>query len=305
MTTKMPTNQTQLQTIYQELKSTLEIEEAEIEARLILQNILELSQSELISKSDQILSKNQISRIYSIRDQRKQTRTPLAYLLEEAWFAGRSFFVNKDVLIPRPETELLIQQTLAEIKIRDTHQPRILDLGTGSGCIAITLKHALPAATIYASDISKASLSVAAINAKRHEVDIQFVMGDYLEPFLGTSSSPVALPVMKGKPPYFDVVVSNPPYISEEDYAKLEPELHHEPKHALTGFPYKQIKEQVLANNLLEEGGFMAFEFGQGQRPQLEEIFPQAKFYQDLEKNDRILVWKNEPNLVMGFKPMD
>lgn len=301
----MPQTQTTVQEIYQELKSTLLITEPEQEARIILSTILELSPTGLINKADQKISKNQLAQIYSIRDKRNQERIPLAYLLEEAYFGELRLFVNQDVLIPRPETELLVTKVLEEIKIRDTHQPRILDLGTGSGCIAIALKRALPAAKIYASDISKASLSVAAINAKRYEIEIQFVMGDYLEPFIGKSSSPVAVPVMKGKPPYFDVIVSNPPYISKEDYAKLEPELHHEPKHALTGFPYKQIKQQVLENNLLEEGGFMAFEFGQDQRPELEKIFPEAQFYKDFENNDRILVWNNNPRLVMGFKPLE
>ncbi|MBT6843735.1 MAG: peptide chain release factor N(5)-glutamine methyltransferase [Candidatus Melainabacteria bacterium] len=301
----MASQQTTLKEIYQQLKSSLKIAEAEQESRVILQTILGLSPSQLITEDTQIITKNQAAHIYSVRDQRNKTRTPLAYLLEEAAFGDMMLFVNQDVLIPRPETELLVKQTLAEIKIRDTHQPRILDLGTGSGCIAIALKRALPAARVYASDISKAALTVAAINAKQYEVDIEFVMGDYLEPFIGKSRSPVALPVMRGKPPYFDVIVSNPPYISEADYKELEPEVQHEPKHALTGFPYKQIKNQVLEAKLLEEGGFMAFEFGQGQRPQLEEIFPQAKFYKDLENNDRFLVWKNDPKSVMGFKPFD
>lgn len=294
---------TTLQNIYQELKSSLKIAEPEAEARIILEHVLNISSSELISEPDLHVTKSQLAKIYSIRDKRNEARIPLAYLLEEAPFGDLRLFVNSDVLIPRPETELLIELILEEIKQRKIYQPSILDLGTGSGCIAIALKLALPAARVYASDISRASLSVAAINAKRYNTEIEFVMGDYLDPFLGVSSSPVAVPVMKGAPPYFDIIVSNPPYISEEDYTKLEPELHHEPKHALTGFPYKQIKEQGLT--LLKENGFFAFEFGQGQRSTLETIFPKAQFYKDLETNDRMLIWSEPaPETILGFKPL-
>ncbi len=292
-----------LKNIYQELKSSLKIAEPEAEARIILEYVLNISPSELISESELHITKSQLAKIYSIRDKRNQERIPLAYLLEEAPFKDLKFFVNSDVLIPRPETELLIDLILEEIKQRKIHQPTILDIGTGSGCIAISLKLALPAAKIYASDISKAALSVASINARRYNTDIELIMGDYLDPFLNLSSSPVAIPVMKGAPPYFDIIVSNPPYVSEEDYSKLEPEVKHEPKHALTGFPYKQIKEQGLS--LLKENGFMVFEFGQGQRPKLENIFPGANFYKDLEGNDRFLLWSEpQAETILGFKPL-
>lgn len=297
--------QHKLTEIYRELKQSLEIAEPEREAQIILEHILDLNPSDLIVHGDKPLSTKQITEIFFIRDKRNQERIPLAYLLEEAQWRDLKLFVNQDVLIPRPETELFVDIVLEEIKRRDTHQPRILDLCTGSGCIAIALKRALPAASVYASDISKAALNVAAINAKRYELDIEFIMGDYLDPFLGRSRSLVALPVIKGKPPYFDVIVSNPPYVSAADYEKLEPELHHEPKHALVGFPYKQIKEQTIDAGLLAEGGLMAFEFGQGQGPELERIFPGAKFYKDLENNDRILTWTYQPELILGFRHLE
>ncbi len=292
-----------LGSIYQELKSSLKIAEPEVEARVILEHVLNISPSELISEPDLHITKSQLAKIYSIRDKRNEQRIPLAYLLEEAPFGDLRLFVNSDVLIPRPETELLIPIILEEIKKRKIYQPSILDLGTGSGCIAIALKLALPAARVYASDISRASLSVAAINAKRYNAELELVMGDYLDPFLGVSTSPVAIPIIKGAPPYFDIIVSNPPYVSEEDYSKLEPELKHEPKHALTGFPYEHIKKQ--SQTLLQKNGFMAFEFGQGQRTKLETIFPGAGFYKDLENNDRFLIWSEpEPELILGFKPL-
>lgn len=244
----------------------------------------------MISNSENQLSRNQVQTILEIRDKRNNEKIPLAYLLEEAPFAGMKFFVNDDVLIPRPETEFLVNLVLDEIKERKIHQASILDLGTGSGCIAIALKQALPSAKVYASDISQAALNVAGINANRHKTDIQFIMGDYLDPFLNLSSSPIAVPIMRTKAPYFDVIVSNPPYVTPKEYENLDPELYHEPKHALVGFPYEHIKRQIEENNLLKENGFTAFEFGYSQKAQLEKIFPKAQFYKDLEDNDRFLV---------------
>lgn len=278
-----------IEKIYKELKNTLGNDEAELEARIILESTLGIKATDIVSNADQILTHNQVGKILEVRDIRRDKRVPLAYILEEAYFMGLKFFVNPDVLIPRPETELLVEKVLEELKARRISKPTIIDLCTGSGCIAIALKRALPAATIYASDISKAALSIAAINAKRHEVDINFVLGDYLDPFLKDSyKSEISIPIIKNDPPYFDVIVSNPPYVSQEDYENLEPELKHEPKHALIGFPYKQIKEQ--SRGLIKENGFLALEFGLRQETKLKEIFPKAKFFKDYAGIYRILI---------------
>lgn len=285
----MPIKTVNLKEIYQELSSTIQSDEAEKEAQIILETILNIDKSEFIIDGDLKLTRNQCKTILEIRDRRNKEKIPLAYLLEEAHFLKLKLFVNSDVLIPRPETELLVENVLAEIKHRKIHHPTILDLGTGSGCIAIALKLALPAAKIYASDISTAALNVAAINAKRYNADIELVLGDYLDPFLGISSSPIAVPIFKTPPPYFDLIISNPPYVSKEDYEKLAPELFHEPKHALVGFPYLHIKNQ--AKTLIKENGFLAFEFGLGQEKKLAEIFPNADFYKDYSNIDRMLIW--------------
>lgn len=279
-----------IQEILTELKNSLENAEAAIEAKIIVEHVLNLESSELISNADNQLSRNQVQTILEIRDKRNKEKIPLAYLLEEAPFAGMKLFVNDDVLIPRPETEFLVKLVLDKIKERKIHQASILDLGTGSGCIAIALKKALPSAKVYASDISQAALNVAGINANRHKAEVQFIMGDYLDPFLNISSSPIAIPIMRTQAPYFDVIVSNPPYVTKEEYESLEPELYHEPKHALVGFPYEHIKKQIEENDLMKKNGFIAFEFGHTQRPELEKIFPEAQFYKDLENNDRFLV---------------
>lgn len=278
-----------LDTIHQELIDTLANSEARLEAAIILEHVLGYSKTDLVTKSEKVISQSKLKRIFDIRDIRRDTKTPLAYILEEAPFMDMKLFVNSDVLIPRPETELLIEYSLAEIKKRRIRKARILDLCTGSGCLAIAMKRALPSATIYASDISKNALSVASINAKKHECKINFILGDYLDPFLDNPNPSIfALPIMKGPPPYFDLIITNPPYISESDYQSLEAELYHEPKHALVGFPYEHIKKQ--SQGLIKDNGFMAMEFGEGQSEKILELFPGARIIKDYAGIDRMAI---------------
>lgn len=280
---------TTLEQIYKNLKVTLFSDEAEIEARIILETVLERKFSSMILDPDLIVSPNSIAKIQRIVQLRNYEKIPLAYILEEAHFMGLKLFVNSDVLIPRPETEILVEKVLEEIKFRKIHKPVILDLGTGSGAIAIALKKALPSSKVYASDISKAALNVASVNAKNHKAEINFIWGDYLDPFIHTSyRSQISIPIFKSKPPYFDVLVSNPPYLSDEDYKNLEPELLHEPKHALVGFPYAQIKDQ--SQSLIKKNGFIAMEFGFGQTEKILEIFPNARVFKDLAAINRIFI---------------
>ncbi len=295
-----------LKQIYRELVSGLDGSEAELEAKIIIEHVLKISPAEIIANPEMQLTRNQVQKILEVRDLRNKKRVPLAYILEEAPFMNLKLFVNRDVLIPRPETELLVEQVLEEIKHRKIHHPVLLDLCTGSGCIAIALKLALPFAKVYASDISTGALNVAAINARRYEADITFVHGDYLDPFVNEASlkSPIATPIIEGLAPYFDVIVSNPPYVSAKDYENLAPELKHEPKHALVGFPYEQIKDQALGlrssitlkgeapGALLKPGGFMAFEFGQGQAEKMLEIFAGGRVYRDYAGIERMLITK-------------
>lgn len=280
-----------LDEVYQQIKSQLQTSEAETEARIILESIANASASDLIL-GDKLLTNKQINTICDIIHARNKKRIPLAYLLEEARFFGLDFFVNDTVLVPRPETEELVSLVLEEIKQRDMHKPVILDLCTGSGCIAISLKKSLPAATIYASDISKAALNVANINAQRNKTEVHYVLGDYLDPFMPKDKrhNPFHVPIIRGQAPYFDVIVSNPPYISEEDYQKLEAELFHEPKHALVGFPYKYIQDQ--AKTLIKPGGFLAFEHGQGQGLEISCMFPGSRIINDLSGIDRFVITK-------------
>ena len=281
-------NSDNLKDVYKYLANTLFNDEAKREALIILKAVTGLDNHQIFTDDEYRLSNSQIKKIKELIYSRNEEHIPLAYLLEQAYFLDLELFVNKDVLIPRPETELLVLETLNKIKENKLRQATILDLCTGSACIAIALKRALPSANVYASDISKDALNVALINAEKYGLDINFVLGDYLDPFLAHKRSPIAVPIIRASAPYFDVVISNPPYVSESEYLDLAPELKHEPQHALVGFPYQHIKEQL--KGLIKENGFFAFEFGFKQANAILEIFPTAQIFSDLAGIERFAI---------------
>ena len=190
--------------------------------------------------------------------ERRASREPLQYVLGTQEFCGLDFRVTPDVLIPRPETELLVEvvrQTCANIS-----RAIVADIGTGSGCIAITLARALPTATLYATDRSPQALALAQENAKRHGVHdrVHFLQGDLLEPLQGLG--------LQGR---LVAIASNPPYIAEGDLAGLQAEVGlFEPRLALAGgndglfFHRRLVRE---AADFLEQDGALAIEVGLGQ----------------------------------------
>ncbi|HEV3481675.1 MAG TPA: peptide chain release factor N(5)-glutamine methyltransferase [Candidatus Acidoferrales bacterium] len=196
---------------------------------------------------------------------RRAAREPTQYLTGKQEFWGLEFEVTPAVLIPRPETEHVIEVALERLGARGikinmrTGEPspplRIADVGTGSGCLAVALAHELPHAELFATDISAAALEVARRNAARHCVAsrIRFLDGDLLRPVLHSPGS-------------FDLIVSNPPYVAQDDAATLAREVReHEPHAALFGGPsgiemYGRLIEQ--AGELLRSGGVLALELG-------------------------------------------
>ncbi len=179
--------------------------------RIILHALGQREASYLFSHADQILNEKQMALITAMTEKR-QTGMPLAYILGEADFYGRTFIVNQDVLIPRPDTEALIEKVLEYIKnnFSDKKEITIADICTGSGVIAITLALELPEAILIATDISSTALAVAKRNAERHGVanHIEFIEGDMLSPI---------------KNRHVDLIVSNPPYIPSAELTSLFP----------------------------------------------------------------------------------
>lgn len=194
---------------------------------------------------------------------RRGKREPLQHILGSQEFDGLTFEVSPAVLIPRHDTETLLEQVLQHAPSSRT----ILDIGTGSGCIAIALAKRLPEATITAVDLSPDALVVAQRNAEQHSVAIEFLQGSFFEPLAGRR---------------FDLIVSNPPYITTADLAGLQPEVRDfEPNLALHGGAdgldaYRAIIAQAADH--LQPGGWLWFEVGAGQATDVAALLAQAGF---------------------------
>ena len=251
-------------------------------AEVLLLHSLGRDRTWLYSHADKQLDPYVVANYFTLIA-RRVAGEPTQHLTGKQEFWGLEFEVTPAVLIPRPETEHVVEVALerlgaAGIKIdMKTGAPsprlRIADVGTGSGCIAIALAHELPHAEVFATDISVAALHVARCNGARHRVDdrVHFVETDLLE---GISLSPLAA---AGSPQLFDLIVSNPPYVARDDAATLEREVReHEPETALFGGPtgieiYARLIEQAGA--LLRPGGNLVLELGYGAAEAVRAIF--------------------------------
>lgn len=208
------------------------------------------------------LSVAALTRIEELTRERIRTRKPLAYLIHEAWFAGLPFYVDERALIPRS----LIGEWIPS-RFRPWLDParvrRILEIGTGSGCIAVALAHAFPRAKVIATDVSENALAVARINVERHR------LGESVELRHGSLYGPVA-----GK--RFDLIVSNPPYVSAARMRKLPEEYRHEPVNALLALNKGlELIEPMLLNAAehLTPHGILVIETGAARKP-LERRYP-------------------------------
>jgi release factor glutamine methyltransferase len=232
------------------------------EARALLARVLCAPRERLIAHPESVVTP-QARAEYMALVARRQTGEPLAYLLGEKEFYGRPFTVTPDVLVPRPDTETLIDVALACLRNRDA--PRVLDLGTGSGCIAITLQLARPDARVLATDVSAAALAVARANARSLRADVTFQQGDWFAA-LGPGVT-------------FDLIVSNPPYVAAAD-PHLDA-LGHEPSIALTDGGDGLRCLSILtgsARGYLREGAWLALEHGFDQAAAVRQHMEDAGF---------------------------
>lgn len=213
---------------------------------------------------------------------------PLQYIVGREWFYGLPLTVTPDTLIPRPETEELVHEALKHLKeIKGEESLRILDIGTGSGAIAITMKHERPFDDVTGTDISEPALKVAQENANMHQLDIRFLQGDLLEP--------VTLET-------FDCIISNPPYISYSETDVMdESVLEYEPHTALFADNEGISLYERLAYTLpfhLKTDGCLFMEIGYQQGEKLKELYQKAfpdkevTIQQDINGLDRMLIVK-------------
>ena len=207
-------------------------DEASIEARYILQSVFSCESAQLLAMHSEPFPPTSCKQLETLMS-RRAAREPLAYILGEREFYGLSFVVDHRVLIPRPETEQLIDLCLEFVNQNHLKSPTICDVGTGSGCIAITLAKKLPNARITAFDISSDALQLAKINAANHNADIEFLIDDAARPQTQRE---------------FDIVISNPPYIKSDILLNLEPEVRDwEPQQALNGgFDGMRVVEPLI-----------------------------------------------------------
>ena len=245
------------------------------EALWLLAYAFGMKHHELASRRDQTVSAEGLVRAESVVS-RRMAREPLQYILGTQEFCGLDFHVNPSVLIPRPETELLVQETLREGGFAEGAV--VVDVGTGSGCVAVTLATILNNIRIFALDSSGDALTVAKSNAEKHGV------GDKITWKEGDLLSPLRECHLVGA---VDAIVSNPPYIPEEVWAGLQPEVRDfEPRLALVaGQRGTEFHERLLhdARQFLVSGGLLVMELGQGQAPLVRRAAEQAGGYTGLQ----------------------
>ena len=247
------------------------IETAEQEALWIVEHVLHLSTHHVVIDRDRRLSSSELLAARGLIA-RRVGREPLQYILGTQEFCGLEFTVNPAVLIPRPETELLVEYVTQ--RIRADRPATIVDVCTGSGCIAVAIARMRPHARVIATDLSGPALNVARQNAIRLGVSerITWLEGDLLGPLVEHE--------LEGQ---VDVIVSNPPYIPELDWATLQPEVRlFEPRGALVAGPQgTELHERLLreADRYLSPGGAVIMEIGAGQARAMRRIVEQTPGY--------------------------
>jgi release factor glutamine methyltransferase len=248
-----------------QLQSGPHPERARRDAEALLLHIVRRNRASLLAHREEYLEPENADRFTALLT-RRATGEPMQYIFGEAEFYGLPFRVTPDVLIPRPETEHLVEKVI-ELTAH-LPQPRIIDVGTGSGAIAIALAHYLPIAQITAIDISAAALAIAEENAEQNKVAIRFLSGDLLDAVTGES---------------FDIVVANPPYVAANDRNSLSIEVRdYEPALALFAGDdglaiYRRLVPAAFA--ALAPGGYVALEIGCGQTEAVQALLVGAAFH--------------------------
>jgi release factor glutamine methyltransferase len=258
------------------------IKSFKLDSELLLAKTLNVSREEVLLNLDKIISQTDIKNYNYYLNLRNQYK-PIAHIFKYKFFWKYKFFVNKDVLIPRPETELIIEQILKILPKKS--KKNILEIGTGSGCIAISLKRERPNCRIVAIDKSLKAIKVAKKNAEIHQV--------------GKKINFLNIDVDKYSSNKYDIIVSNPPYIKKSDLLSLDKDVKfYEPKIALSGgFSGLEIFLKIIdkCNKLLKNNGMLILEIGEKQGKELSKTlktngFSRVKIYKDLSGKDRCLV---------------
>lgn len=262
------------------------IDDSNMKARIILADLLGKNKEYLMIHDEDDIEDG-LNRIFLEKIERLKNHEPLQYIINKQDFMGFEFYVDKNVLIPQPDTENLVEEVILlsdKIRKNEKIELRILDLCTGSGAIAISISKLIKKSLVYASDISKEALKIAEENSSRNAANILFFESD----LFGKIS----------KLYKFDIIVSNPPYIEKDVIKTLSEEVQNEPILALDGGEdgldfYRKIAEG--AKEYLNPNGYLAFEIGYNQKESVEKILKENGYKniysrKDLSGNDRIVV---------------
>ncbi|MGZ5819244.1 MAG: peptide chain release factor N(5)-glutamine methyltransferase [Burkholderiaceae bacterium] len=249
---------------------------AVLETRILISHALQLSRVQLITQSGRSLSAYEAQRLTTLF-QRRLNGEPIAYIIGAREFYGLSFYVTPDVLIPRPETELLVELALEYVP----ENGRVLDMGTGSGAIAVAIAYARPDVKVMALDVSEAALVIAHRNAAQHQVQVEFLQSDWYS----------ALTAQQ-----FDVIVANPPYIVSGDVHLSQGDLRFEPVGALTDHADGLSALRTIiggAMRHLTSGGWLLMEHGYDQSASVREMcvrqgFSDTQSWKDLAGIERV-----------------
>lgn len=242
------------------------VENARLDAEYIFAHVLGVKRAALVLNFDDEISEENKNLIRQYIIRRGKHREPLQYIIKEWEFYGRTFKVSEGVLIPRPDTEILVEQCIMLMK--EIENPKILDIGTGSGAISITFAKELPDSEVLGLDISDEALKIAVENRELNEaLNLKFLKSDVFKNVRDKN---------------YDLIVSNPPYIPMEEYNELMPEVKkYEPKMALTDggdgyYFYRKISEESM--DYLKNGGYLAFEVGYNQGETVSQLMEKNGF---------------------------
>jgi len=258
-----------------------------LDAEVLLADLLDMERIKLYVNFDYPLTEAELTE-YRNRVVRRAKREAVSYITGHKEFMSLDFKINKGVLIPRPETELLVENIIDYCEENELKAPNIVEVGPGSGAIMVSLGHYLEEAKILGIDISKKAVEVSRENIKYHELGERLTVnkGNLLFPLLKRDTNNV------------DIVVSNPPYISDEEMKNLAPEIKNEPELALKAGKdgldlYKKLIPQ--AHSVLKDGGLLALEIGYNQADKVKEIieneesYDQIRILKDYSGKDRMV----------------
>jgi release factor glutamine methyltransferase len=263
-------------------------------AEILLAHAIGSKRIDLYLHYDQPLNSDELN-CFKALIKRRINREPVAYIVGHKEFWSIDLEVNRNVLIPRPETECLVEKALESLAAdSDPENKSILELGTGSGAVIIALASENPQHSYLGTDISSDAIEVARRNARRHGLGakIRYMVGDWFAPF-------------DAKAGIFDLIVSNPPYIKSQDLKRLQPEIHaHEPVAALDAAQdgLRCLRHIIqIAHLYLKPGGALLLEMGHDQQAPLKQIidasspYEDVRFYKDYSGHDRIVSMRKQP----------